>query len=120
MSFIRTRVTTDPSGSRLDLLFDAALQSYANQTGTTLADHPLAVKFQECRSVNSVMKLLQEHARTLTEFRGDNGKVMKSLKRVVHILYALSTSTTLNEGIVMVRRSGFFQVGLFQFLTLIV
>jgi len=104
MSSIPTRITTDPSGSRLDLLFDTALQSYAKQTGTTLTDHPLGLKFQQCRSVNSILEILQEQARTLTEFRGDNGKVMKSLKRVVYILHALSTS---NDGIILVCRGGF-------------
>jgi hypothetical protein len=40
----------------------------------------------------------------LTEFRGDDGRVMKSLKRAVHVLHALSTSTTLGEGIGLVRQ----------------
>jgi hypothetical protein len=95
---------SDTSGARLQLLFDAALQSYEKQTGMKLIDHPLARQLENCHSVASVMDILQQQARALTEFRGDDGRVMKSLKRAVHVLHALSTSTTLGEGISMVRQ----------------
>ena len=93
---------SDTSGARLQLLFDAALQSYEKQTGMKLIDHPLARQLENCHSVASVMDILQQQARRLTEFRGDDGRVMKSLKRAVHVLHALSTSTTLGEGIGLV------------------
>ena len=95
---------SDTSGVRLQLLFDATLQSYEKQTGMKLIDHPLARQLENCHSVASVMDILQQQARALTEFRGDDGRVMKSLKRAVHVLHALSTSTTLGEGISMVRQ----------------
>ena len=79
--------------SRFRVLFESALQDYQIQTGTTLASHPLAEKLQNCNSVESVTALLQDQARTFTEFRGDNGRITKSLKGVVSVLYTLSTST---------------------------
>lgn len=97
----------DPSGTRLQLLFDAALQSYEKQTGLKLIDHPLAMKLEKCHTVDSVMDILQHQARAVTEFREDDGKIMGSLKRVVHVLHALSTSTTLGEGIGLVRLAQF-------------
>ena len=53
------------------------------------------------------MSVLQQQARPLSAFPGDSGKVMKLLKRVVHVLHALSTSTTLGEGIGLVSRMAF-------------
>jgi hypothetical protein len=91
------------SGTRLQLLFDTALQSYDKQTGLKLIDHPLARQLENCHSVDSVVVILQHQASALTGFREDEGKIMRSLKRVVHVLHALSTSATLGEGIGLVR-----------------
>jgi hypothetical protein len=88
--------------SRFQVLFESALQDYQNQTGTTLADHPLAEKLQYCDSVESVTAVLQEQAQEFSKFRGDDGKFMKSLKSVVSVLYTLSASTALGEAIGLV------------------
>jgi hypothetical protein len=93
-----TRIMTDTSGSRLQVLFDAALRSYEKQTGTSLADHPLTRQLENCHSVDSIMNVMQQQAHAFTEFRRDDGKVMKSLKRAVRVLHALSSSTTFSEG----------------------
>lgn len=82
--------------------FNAALHDYATQTGTNLVDHPFAKQLETCNSVGSISCLLQDHARNFREFRED-GKIMKSLNRAVHILYTLSTSASLGEGIGLVR-----------------
>jgi len=94
---------SDSSGTRLQLLFDTAMQSYEKQTGLKLIDHPLARQLESCHTVESVMNILQHQAWSITGFREDDGKAMRSLKRVVHVLHALSTSTTLGEGIGLVR-----------------
>ena len=36
--------------------------------------------------------VLQEQARAFTKYRRDDGKVTKPLKRVIHVMHALSTS----------------------------
>ena len=92
------------SSPSLQLLFDAALQSYEKQTGTKLIDHPLAKQLENCHSVDSVMDILRQQGRSLIELRGGDGKVMNSLKRTVHILHALSTNTTLSQSIGLVSR----------------
>jgi hypothetical protein len=86
------------SNSHCQVFFDAALQSYEKQTGMKLMGHPLARQLENCYTIDSIMEILQQQARAFTEFRGDNGKVKKPLKRVVHILHALSASTTFGEG----------------------
>jgi hypothetical protein len=85
---------------RVRLLFDAALQSYEKQTGIKLIDHPFARQLENCPSIDSVVDILQQQSRALIEFCGDDGKVIKSLKRTAHVLNALSTSTTLGEDLV--------------------
>jgi hypothetical protein len=87
------------STSSFQSLFNVALQDYANQTGTKLVDHPFAEQLEKCDSVDSMSLVLQEHARRFCEFRGEDGKIMKSLKCAVQVLYKLSTSTVLGEGI---------------------
>jgi hypothetical protein len=84
------------------LLFDAALESYEKQTGMKLIDHPLARQLENCHAVDAIMDVLQQQARAFTEFREDDSKAKKSLKRAVHVLHALSTSTTLGEGVGLV------------------
>ena len=90
------------SSSSFQALFNAALQDYANRTGTKLDDHPIAKQLEKCDSVDSISSLLQDHARKFSDFQGEDGRIMKSLKRAVHVLYTLSTSTALGEGIGLV------------------
>ena len=89
--------------SRFRLLFESALQEYQKQTGTTLTSHPLAEKLQDCDSIESVTAVLQEQARAFSEFRDGDGRIMKSLKAVVSVVYTLSVSTALGEAIELVR-----------------
>src|SRR5216683_1082597 len=91
--------------SRFRVLFESALQNYQTQTGTTLANHPLAETLRSCDSVESVTAVLQQKARTFTEFRGGDGRIMKSLKTVVSVVYTLCTSTALGEAVGLVRRN---------------
>jgi len=95
-------MSPSPSES-FQLLFEAALQDYEKQTGMKLIDHPLARRLETCDSVYSITSILQEQAQAFRDFRGDDGKVMKSLKCAVHVLYTLSNSTALGEGIGLVR-----------------
>ena len=91
-----------PSSSFQDL-FNAALRDYENQTETKLIEHPFAKQLEECDSVDSIVAILQKQAKTFRKFRGDDGKITKSLKSSVDVLYTLSNSTLLGEGIGLVR-----------------
>jgi hypothetical protein len=89
---------SDPSSSSsFRSLLDAALQDYANQTGTNLDDHPLAKELQLCDDVDSMSAILEKQAQRFHEF-GEDGKIMRSLKSVVHVLYDLSVRAALQVG----------------------
>jgi fungal STAND N-terminal Goodbye domain len=95
-------------------LFDSALQDYATQTGTKLDDQPLAKELQDCDTVDSVLSVLQNQAQRFHQFRGQDGKIMKSLKSVVHVLYNVSTSSVLGEGVGIVRPKSLISVLIFN------
>jgi hypothetical protein len=99
-----------PSSSPFLDLFNAALQDYENQTGTELVEHPLAKQLESCESVGSITTILQEQTQKFREFRGDDGKLMKSLKSSVDVLCMLSTCTVLGEGIGLVHPKLFIEV----------
>ena len=86
-------------------LLEAAAEEYEKQVGTSLIGHPLAVRLRTCESVESVTAVLEEQAQAFRKFRGDDGKVMKALKRAVQFLHTLSTSAVLSEGIALIVRS---------------
>ena len=100
----------DSSSSRLQFLFEAALEGYERQTGVKLIDHPLFRQLENCNSIESITAVLQDQARLFSQFRGDDGKVMKSLKSTVHVLRGLSASTTLGKGIGLVRWMTFMRI----------
>jgi hypothetical protein len=93
---------SDPSSSTstLQLLFDAAIHDYEKQTGMKLIEDPLARQLENCSSVDSIIAILQEQARAFTQFRRDDDKVMKPLKRVVQVTHALSTSLVSRVGLI--------------------
>jgi hypothetical protein len=82
-------------------LFDAALQEYQNQTKIKLVEHPIAKKLEACDTVDSITAILQEQAQIFGGFR-DDGRVMKSLRSSVDVLYTLSNSTILGQVIGLV------------------
>jgi len=88
------------SSSSFESIFNAALENYAKRSGTKLDEHhPLVKQLENCNSVDSISSTIHEHARRFREFRGEDGKMMKSVKGAVQVLYTLSTSTVLGEGI---------------------
>ena len=98
------------SSSSFQDLFNAALEDYETQTGTRLVDHPFARQLEASSSIDSITAALREQAQIFREFRGDDGKIMKSLKSFVDALYMLSNSTILGEAIGLVRPKSFIAV----------
>ena len=83
-------------------LFNLALQDYEKLTGAKLVDHPLAKQLEVCNSVDSISAFLQERAWAFRKFRGDDGRAMRSLNRIVHVLCTLFTNSALGEGVGLV------------------
>ena len=90
------------SSFQFQSLFNAALQQYADQTGTKIDDHPIAKQLESCDSLDSICSVLQEYAQRFAKSRGDDGRIMTCLNRTIHVLYTLSTSTVLGEGTALV------------------
>jgi hypothetical protein len=101
---------SQPSSSSFRSLFNTAVQDYENQTGTKLAEHHLAKQIETCDSVESITAILQEQAQIFRKFKEDDGKVVKSLKCSVDVLYSLSISTVFGEGIGLVHPKLFIAV----------
>jgi hypothetical protein len=97
--------------STFRVLFDAALQDYKDKTGNTLTGHSIAKQLEACESVNSITAILQEQARSFSEFRENDGKLVKALNYSVDVLCAPSISSALDEAIgLVVRRKAFISV----------
>ncbi len=92
------------SSSTFQALFNAALQDYEDKTEISLIDHPLAKQLETCNSVHSIIAILQDQARSFREFRGNDGRLMKSLKSLVDVLCSPSIGSTLNPAIGLVVR----------------
>jgi hypothetical protein len=86
----------------LKSLFDTALDEFEKRAGSNLVQHQIIEKLVNCQSADSVIDVLQEQAQAFRNFRGDDGKLMTWLKRTVNVLYTLSTSAVLGEGIGLV------------------
>lgn len=94
---------TDLSGSpHLQVLFEAALQEYENQTGIALAKHPLAEELQNCHSVESVTAVLHKQTRAFSEYQ-EKDKVLKPLQRALTVLHTLSATANFGQDIGLVR-----------------
>jgi hypothetical protein len=96
----------DQSGSaRFLSLFESALRAYESKTGIALAEHPLAVRLQSCRSAESITAVLQCQVHAFSEFGGYR-RIMRSVTSIVSILIALSTTGPFSDALGLVRHKG--------------
>jgi hypothetical protein len=84
--------------TRFRAIFDSSLQAYEKKTGIALAQHPLTVQLQSCRSVDSITALMQDQTSTFSEFGGTN-RITTSIKSTISILTTLSAATFLGNAI---------------------
>ena len=94
-------MSTNPP-PELKSLFQTALNEFEKRSGTNLAQHQIINKLVNCASADSVINAIQEQAQAFRSFRGDDGKLMTWLKRTVNVLYTLSISDLLCEGVSLV------------------
>jgi hypothetical protein len=88
----------------LQSLLEGAFTEYEKRAGRNLVGHPLLIRLKQCNSVESITKILEEQAQALRDFKGDDGKMMKSLTHAVHFLYALSTSPAIRQALPFIVR----------------
>jgi hypothetical protein len=89
-------MASQPESARFQALFEPALQAYEKKAGVSLAQHPLAIKLQNCDSVEAITDLLQDQARAFGDLQG-NDRIMKSIKTTVSILSKLSSAPSLAD-----------------------
>src|SRR5713226_5478728 len=98
-----TSVMSGPSASsRLRELFEAALVDYNQKTGIDLTKHTLADRLQDCKSVEDVTAVLCEQAQDFKKFQ-EKDKVLKPLKKVLTVLYLLSSAPSIAQHVGLVR-----------------
>ena len=90
---------SDMSQHSFQNLFEAAVLDYEKQTGTRLAEHPLAMQLQNCDSIESTTAMLQQQAQIFGGFR-DN--TLKALKSSIDVLYKLSNTPIIGKVIDLV------------------
>lgn len=71
-------------------ILDAALDSYAKQTGIDLRKHPSADKLQSCATSEDVLGLLQDREIAFKDYRDKHRKLINCLRPVVQIVQAFS------------------------------
>ena len=91
------------SESNLQSLFETAFKEYEKQAGTNLLDNRIIINLQSCESAEDISAILREQAQAFHKFRGNDGKLTRWLKRTVHVLHTLSTSSVLGAGVGLVR-----------------
>jgi hypothetical protein len=110
------------SGSaRFEALFESALQNYQKTTGVALAQHPLAIDLQSCKSADDITTLLQDQIQAFSKFR-ESDRMMKAIRTTVSMLTPLSDAASLANTVGLVRQKApiacstsltFFQTSLF-------
>jgi hypothetical protein len=92
---------SDSESTRFRAHFESALQAYQKTTGITLAEHQLAVRLQNCDSIDSITTLFKYEARSFSDLQGSD-RIMKSIENTVSILYRLSATASLGDVIGLV------------------
>ena len=78
------------SSSNLQPILDAALDSYAKQTGIDLRKHPSADKLQSYATSEDVLQLLQDREMAFKDFRDKHRNLINCLRPVVQVVHAFS------------------------------
>jgi hypothetical protein len=84
--------------TRFRALFASTLQGYKKNTGISLAEHPLTLQLQNCRSMESIASLMQDQMQTSSDV-GENDRLIGSIKKAISILSTLSATAPLDWAI---------------------
>lgn len=81
---------TTISCSNLQLIIDAALAEYSNQTGIDLSQEPFSEKLERSNTPGAILELLQEREKAFKEYRNGNRRLINSLGPAVRVLHVFS------------------------------
>jgi len=96
--------TPSPSTSRskLDSIFNAALQAYKKKTGKDITSHPLASELQSCNSPDTVLAVLRTKIPSLDQSQSADERFAKCLTPIINVLYAFTATLGDGAGLVIV------------------
>src|SRR5258708_7124027 len=66
------------------------LDSYTNQTGIDLTEHPFADELQDCRSPDDVLQILSEREFAFGDDRDRHHNIINHVRPVVQVIHAFS------------------------------
>jgi fungal STAND N-terminal Goodbye domain len=89
-AFMSSSTTSETSTANFQSILDAALDSYAKQTGIDLTKHPSADKLQNCRSSDDILQILSETESAFKDYRDQHRKMIGHLRPVVQVVHAFS------------------------------
>ena len=92
-----------PESARFEAPFKHALETYEKKTGVSLTQHPLAIKLQNCDSVEAITGILHNQVRAFGDLQGSD-KIMKSIRTTVSILSKISSAASLADAFGVVRQ----------------
>ncbi len=67
-----------------------ALADYAKETGIDLSKNPFAAKFEQSRSPDAILQLLEEREKAFKEYRDGKRRLINCLKPAVTVLHRFS------------------------------
>ena len=82
--------STTTSLSNFSSILDAALESYAKQTGIDLTNHPFADKLQNCRSPDDILQILSERESAFKDYRDKYRNLIDHVRPIVQVVHVFS------------------------------
>jgi hypothetical protein len=93
---------TASSSSNFQPIFNNALKVYERRTKKDLLAHPLAAQLQACDTPSSILAVLQQQVQEFDRSQSGDDRLTNWLDPTVNVLYSLSASATLGEGVGLV------------------
>ena len=92
--------SSDLESPTLQSLVEDAIKQYEKTVGTSLIENQVAIGLRSCDSIESISQVLEERAQSFHEFLGRDRhpKMIKSIKRAVHVLHTIFTAPSVLSG----------------------
>jgi hypothetical protein len=92
--------SSDLESQTLQSIWDDAIKQYEKEVGTSLIKNQVAIGLRSCDTIESITQVLEEQAQAFREFLGRDRhpKMIKSIKRAVHVLHTIVTASSVLGG----------------------
>jgi hypothetical protein len=92
--------SSDLESQTLQSLLGDAIKQYETKVGTSLIENQVAIELGSCDTVESITQILEERAQAFRKFleRDRHPKMIKSIRRAVHVLHTVVTASSVLGG----------------------